>query len=85
MVKVTRPLFSDAASGKVGGIGSFRNSPKGAQFITITRPVDRKTDSQNQIRNQFKTALLAWSLLDKHSLPTWPDYWRTWLIDHSEL
>ena len=85
MVKITRPLFSDNATGKIGGIGSFRNSPKGAQFIRITRPVDRKTDPQNRIRNQFKTALLAWSLLDKPSRPTWPDYWRTWLTTHPAL
>lgn len=84
MVKITRPLFADAATGKIGDIGAFRNGQHGPEFMVISTPIDRKTPKQVGIRTCFKTAIKTWALLNRKTRPSWQVYWRTWLSNHPE-
>jgi len=82
MVRITRPLFSDFATGKIADIGTFRMGKHGAQFMAITHPVDRKTPKQLALRACFKAARAAWLALPAHDREPWGDFWRSWLITH---
>jgi hypothetical protein len=82
MVKVTRPLFSDSATGKLGDIGAFRRAKSGAQFIPLTVPTDRQTEKQLRLRACFSAAKAAHAALPQNSRPKWGVYWRQWLLDH---
>ena len=84
MVKITRPLFADAATGKIGDIGTFRNGQHGPEFMVISTPIDRKTPKQVGIRTCFKTAIKTWATLNRTTRPSWQAYWRTWLTHHPE-
>ncbi len=95
MVKVVRPLFSDSASGRIGDIGTFRMSRNGPQFMALAEPVDRRTPRQLALRACFAAAKRAHSLIPpttfyagnrswKRIIPTWPDFWAQWRIDHPE-
>ena len=84
MVKITRPLFADAATGKIGDIGTFRKGQHGPEFMVISTPIDRKTPQQIGIRTCFKTAIKTWATLNRTTRPSWQAYWRTWLTQHPE-
>ena len=82
MVKITRPLFSDSATGNIGNIGTFRRGQTGPQFIPLSRPTDRKTAKQLRLRACFSVAKKAHAGLPKATRPNWGDYWRQYLQDH---
>ena len=84
MVKVTRPLFSNAAYGTFADIGTFRRGQQGPQLIKQTIVNDRKTESQLKMRACFKVAINAWSQLPVYTRGKWSVYWRQWLVDHPE-
>ena len=84
MVKVTRPLFSNAAYGTFADIGTFRRGQHGPQLIKQTIVNDRKTEAQLKMRACFKAAISEWSQLSVWTRTTWPVYWRQWLVDHPE-
>ena len=84
MVKVTSPLFSNAAYGTFADIGTFRRGQHGPQLIKQTIVNDRKTEAQLKMRACFKAAIREWSQLSVYTRATWPAYWRQWLVDHPE-
>lgn len=84
MVKVTRPLFSNAAYGTFADIGTFRRGQHGPQLIKQTIVNDRKTEAQLKMRACFKAAISEWSQLSVYTREKWPVYWRQWLVDHPE-
>ena len=84
MVKVTRPLFSNAAYGTFADIGTFRRGQHGPQLIKQLIVNDRKTEAQLKMRACFKAAISEWSQLSVYTRTTWPVYWRQWLVDHPE-
>ena len=84
MVKVTRPLFSNAAYGTFADIGTFRRGQHGPQLIKQTIVNDRKTEAQLKMRACFKAAISEWSQLPTLTRGKWSVYWRQWLVDHPE-
>jgi hypothetical protein len=84
MVKVTRPLFSNAAYGTFADIGTFRRGQHGPQLIKQTIVNDRKSESQLKMRACFKVAISEWSQLPPLTRGKWSVYWRQWLVDHPE-
>jgi hypothetical protein len=84
MVKVTRPLFSNAAYGTFADIGTFRRGKHGPQLIKQTIVNDRKSEGQLKMRACFKAAISEWSQLPTLTRGKWSVYWRQWLVDHPE-
>jgi hypothetical protein len=84
MVKVTRPLFSNAAYGTFADIGTFRRGKHGPQLIKKTIVNDRKSEGQLKMRACFKVAINAWSQLPPLTRGKWSVYWRQWLVNHPE-
>jgi hypothetical protein len=84
MVKVTRPLFSNAAYGTFADIGTFRRGQHGPQLIKQPIVNDRKTEAQLKMRACFKAAISEWSQLPTLTRGKWSVYWRQWLVDHPE-
>lgn len=95
MTKVTRPLFGDTARGNIGDLGTFRMGRYGPEFIAIARGTGGHSDAQLRLRDCFRAAKAAHSAIPPtpyesdgtsgtHRIPAWPDFWRQWLIDHSE-
>jgi len=63
VVKVTRPLFSNAAYGKFADIGAFRRGKHGPQLMKLPVVNDSKTEARLKMRACFKAASIAWSKL----------------------
>ena len=72
MVKVTRPLFSNAAYGTFADIGTFRRGQHGPQLIKQIIVNDRKTEAQLKMRACFKAAIREWSQLSVYTRAKWP-------------
>lgn len=67
MVKVTRPLFSNAAYGTFADIGTFRRGQHGPQLVKQIIVNDRKSESQLKMRACFKAAISEWSQLSVYT------------------
>jgi hypothetical protein len=95
MAKVTRPLFSDSANGRIADIGSFRMSSHGPQFIRQAEQPRKPNPEQAKLNACFAEAKRAHSAIppQKHKVgniwyeyrtPDWPTFWRNWLATHPE-
>jgi len=95
MTKVTRPLFGDAANGNIGDLGTFRNGRHGPEFIRIAQGSGGHSEAQTRLRACFRQAKAAHSAIEPtdyvsgeyrlwHRVPSWPEFWRQWLLDHPE-
>jgi hypothetical protein len=93
MVKVVRPLFSEAAHGRIADIGSFRRGRHGPEFIAQAQPTDRQTPRQQALRARFAAAKAAHSAITPtpfwdgqrtryHRVPDWKTFWAGWVIQH---
>lgn len=95
MTKVTGPLFGTQATGKIGPLGAFRAGRHGPEFVAPQDPTRRKATPPRPIHACFAAAKAAHSAITptpywngiewrSHRLPSFPDFWRQWLIDHPE-
>ena len=84
MAKVTKPLFANAATGSIAGVGSFRKGKHGYQFMTTSAPTKDPTAAQLKMRACFSVARSAWCQLPEQSRSTWPVYWRAYILAHPE-
>lgn len=95
MTKVTSPLFGSSARGNVGDLGTFRMGRHGPEFIAIAQGSGGHSEAQQRRRDCFAEAKAAHSALTPvdwevggkigtHRVPSWPVFWRQWLIDHPE-
>lgn len=95
MTRVTRPLFGATARGNLGDLGTFRMGRYGPEFITIARGTGGRTPQQQRLRSCFSAAKAAHSAIAPvfwesdgksgwHRIPSWPEFWQQWLIDHPE-
>jgi hypothetical protein len=84
MVKITRPLFGDTASGRVGDIGAFRTRNGNAEFIKLAVGNDAHTPKQLQLRACFAAAKTAHAALPSSTRGPWVLFWAQWLIDHPD-
>ncbi len=92
-LKIDSPLFSDAASGAIRGVGSFRTTPGGTFLVPSPGGNTTPNPAQQQQRNSFADAKAAHSKIvpsivfaggryRKRRIPSWPDFWAQWLINN---
>ncbi len=74
MVKVTAPMMSMTASGKLGGAIVF-TSWKGRPVVrTLVRPANPKSGGQTGVRRMFKYLAQIWQSIGAGNQATWEDY-----------
>ena len=94
MVRITRPLFSDTASGKIKGMGSYRKTRAGTVHLinhawpnpNSTRPspvnAQHLAIAKRQHAQIAPTQILIGGKLRWLILPRWPEFWVQYLVDN---
>lgn len=95
MTKVTGPLFGTSANGNIGDLGYFRTTGTTSEFIAAPDVTARKPTTPRPIHRCFAEAKAAHHLIPAvrvkegdvwhtYRTPSWPDFWRQWLVDHPD-
>lgn len=94
MVRITRPLYSDTATGRIEGLGSFRRARSGTfhlvnpPFPEIPRPSPDPVRAQHLAIAKKQHAQIPPTKLNQGGkwrwliIPTWPDYWAQYQMDN---
>ena len=93
-LRIHRPLFSDTASGKITGLGSFRAARSGTHHIIAEPfPAPRRASPDPARSEHLAAAKRAHSIIPKTKLfvggqwrwliiPRWPEYWAQYQADN---